>query len=157
MDSLCQSMRFRKSCSGGKIFVRPRKSQKSKFFKMQHKASKQLLEAFEELLGASTVVWSAFECSEKRTKFKISAQNHGRQLDVFGEKHRNSEILSSLWKEFISHRTWDLDGRRLYESPARWTSVDGLPRACKFGFRIECFVSGLERWVPGLDVSIGIG
>ena len=27
-----------------------------------------------ELLGASTVVWSTFECLEKHTKFNISAQ-----------------------------------------------------------------------------------
>ena len=66
MDSLCLSMRFRKSCSQGKVFFcNPEKSkiwQKSKFFKMQQKTSKQLLEASGELLGAPTVVWSTFEC-----------------------------------------------------------------------------------------------
>ena len=60
---------------------------------MQHKASKQLLEAFEELLGASAVVWSTFECLEKHTKFNISAQRNGRKLDVFGAQNQNFEIL----------------------------------------------------------------
>ena len=55
----------------GRFFCNPEKpkiSQKSKFFKMQHKASKHLLEAFGELLGASIVVWSTIECLEKHVE-----------------------------------------------------------------------------------------
>ena len=60
---------------------------------MQQKTSKWLPEAHRELLGASTVVWSTFECLEKRTKFNISAQKNARTLDVFGAKNQNFEIL----------------------------------------------------------------
>ena len=119
MDSLCQSMRFRKSCSGGKIFVGHRKSQKSKCFKMQRKASKELLEAFEELLGAFPVVWSTFECFEKHTKFNISAQKHGRKLNVFGATNQNFEIFVKLCGRNLYHivrETWVGEGST---SPSR--------------------------------------
>ena len=60
---------------------------------MQQKTSKWLPEAHRELLGASKVVWSTFECLEKHTKFNISAHKNGRKLDVFGANNPNFKIL----------------------------------------------------------------
>ena len=88
--------------------------------KIQQKTSKWLPESHRELLGASTVVWSTFEFLESHTKFNISAHKNGRKLVVFGAKILILRFfIEIMWKEFKSHRTRDLGGRRLYEFLAR--------------------------------------
>ena len=135
MDSLCQSMRFRKSCSGAKIFFSTPKSWKSHKNRSFWKCNRKPLNGFRKPTGASgrsAVVWSTFECLEKHTKFNISAHKNGRNVTCSVQKILILRPFSEImWKEFILSRTWGLGGRRLYESLARWTSVDGLPRANK--------------------------
>ena len=73
---------------------------------MQHKASEELLEAFEELSGASTVAWSTFECFRKHMKFNISAQKNDRKLTFSVQKIKILSFFTEiLLKEFTSHRT----------------------------------------------------